>query len=94
MSEALALSGELTIYRAAELKAELLAAAALGESPVLDLAEVSEIDTAGVQLLLLAQREAAARGAALTLTRPSAAVREVFALLELEAHLHTGGASA
>lgn len=83
----MALSGELTIYRAAELKADILAAAAQGSAPALDLAEVSEIDTAGIQLLLLAQREALARGARLSLVAPSAAVREAFGLLELESHL-------
>lgn len=95
MSEAVvALDGELTIYRAAELKAEMLAAAALGSAPVFDLSDVSEIDTAGVQLLLLALREAEARGVKLTLASPSAAVREAFALLELESHLQAGEALA
>lgn len=52
------IEGELTIYRAAELKDALLAA--VNHSPVLevDLAGVTDIDTAGVQLLMLAKRSA------------------------------------
>jgi anti-anti-sigma factor len=86
MSHALLLEGELSIYRAAELKPLMLAA--LDDRVAgFDLSEVTEIDTAGVQLLLLARREAAARGLALRLASASPAVRSAFALLELDSHL-------
>ena len=76
-ADALHVDGELTIYRAAELKPALLGA------PVLELAGVSEIDTAGVQLLLLARREAQAQGRGWRIGARSAAVDEALALLGL-----------
>lgn len=84
-SNVIALEGELTIYRAAELKPLLLAALA-GTGPIeLDLGEVSEVDTAGVQLLMLLRREALAQGRSLQLRAPSLAVAEAFELLDLAA---------
>ena len=86
---ALRIEGELTIYRAAELKPVLLTNSVhlLREYAAFDLSQVTDVDTAGVQLLLLAQREARARQAPLRLTRPSAAVSDAFALLGLAHHL-------
>jgi anti-sigma B factor antagonist len=82
-SNVIALDGELTIYRAAELK-PLLLAALPGTGPILlDLAEVTEVDTAGVQLLLLLRREALAAGRTLHLLQPSMAATEAFELLDL-----------
>lgn len=84
-SNVIALDGELTIYRAAELK-PLLLAALPGTGPILlELAEVTEVDTAGVQLLLLLRREALAAGRTLHLLHPSMAVAEAFDLLDLGA---------
>lgn len=55
------LNGELTIARAAEIKAELLQAVA-GNGPFkLDTAGVTEVDAAGLQLLLAAMNSAASR---------------------------------
>jgi anti-sigma B factor antagonist len=79
---AFAIEGELTIYRAAELKPALLEAAA-GETPAVDLSQVTEFDSAGLQLLLLAAREAQRRGKGLQLQAPSEAVREVLAMLDM-----------
>lgn len=79
----LPLEGNLTIYEAPALKAQLMAAVAEGRHLELDLAQVGEIDTSGVQLLLLAKREAAARGLNLGLVNHSAAVREVLDFLNL-----------
>jgi anti-anti-sigma regulatory factor len=82
-SNVIALDGELTIYRAAELK-PLLLAALTGAGPIeLDLAEVTEVDTAGLQLLMLLRREAQALGRALHLRSPSLAMVEAFELLDL-----------
>lgn len=82
----LRIDGELSIYRAAELKPVLLQA--VESSPVLeiDLSGVVEFDTAGVQLLLLAKRCATERGHELRLVRHSAAVVDVLQLLDLAAH--------
>lgn len=80
----LRIEGELTIFRAAEWLHALRARPA---ATVIDLSGVTEIDTAGVQLLLLARREAEAEQRALRLLAPSSAVDEVFALLNLAAIL-------
>jgi anti-anti-sigma factor len=86
----LRIDGELTIYRAAELHREIVAALprAKGESLAIDLAEVTEIDGAGVQLLLAARKEAAAREISLAFVQPSAAVADAARLLGLD--LETG----
>jgi anti-anti-sigma factor len=81
----LPLTGELTIYTAAELKGRLLTALAAADPVEIDLSQVSEIDTAGLQLLMLAKREAAERGTPLTLTGHSHAVIECLDLCNLAA---------
>jgi len=75
--------GEMTIYSAAELKPALLEVLGRSDEIEIDLSGVSELDTSGVQLLILMKREAAAAGKALTLSRHSPAVLEVFELLGL-----------
>jgi anti-sigma B factor antagonist len=82
----LALDGEVTIYRATELRQTLLAA--LAEAPdglAIDLAGVTEFDSAGVQLLMAAKRAANDSGRPLVLAEHSAAVLDVFELLDLAA---------
>lgn len=80
----LAVGDEMTIYRAAELKPALLDAVRTHDAPALDLAAVTEFDSAGLQLLMMARREAAALGKRLDICAASPAVRDVFALLGLE----------
>ncbi|SHN06605.1 STAS domain-containing protein [Rhizobacter sp. OV335] len=80
------IEGELTIYRAAELKQTLLAAVAEHAAVEVDLSQVSEFDSAGLQLLLLAKREAGAAGRTLRLVDHSPAVVEVLELFDLAAH--------
>jgi anti-anti-sigma factor len=82
----LSIEGELSIYRAGEWRESLQAALADGGDLTLDLAQVTEIDSAGVQLLMAAQKTAQATERRLHLVRPSAAVQEVFATLGLDAH--------
>ena len=77
----LAVEGEMTIYRAAELNPMLLEAVRAHDAPALDLSAVSEFDSAGLQLLLATRLEAARLGKPLALTAASPAVRDVFALL-------------
>lgn len=79
----LRLQGELTIYRAAELKQALLAEPAPIE---IDLSGVTDIDTAGVQLLMLAKRVAQTEKRELRLVAHSQAVSDVFELLNLGAY--------
>jgi anti-anti-sigma factor len=78
----LRIEGELTIFRAAELKGLLLSDPAPQE---IDLSGVTEMDSAGLQLLLAAQQAANRQGGRLRLLDQSAAVTEVLALLNLAA---------
>lgn len=77
------LDGELTIYRAAEVCGTLRAALANPIDLQIDLSAVSEIDSAGVQLLLSAQKTASLAGRSVFLVAPSESVKEVFALFGL-----------
>lgn len=80
----LAVEGEMTIYRAAELKPALLDTVRTHDAPALDLANVTEFDCAGLQLLLMARREAARLGKRLALVAPSPAVIEACTLLGVD----------
>ncbi|MEV4510072.1 STAS domain-containing protein [Dactylosporangium sp. NPDC049525] len=88
MTVPLELDGELTIAVAAEQQARLRAflQQAAGAFEI-DLSGVTELDTAGLQLLLAARREAAQRGAALTFLSPSRAVHDVFVTAHLALEL-------
>lgn len=77
------IEGELSIYRAAELAQALQAwAAALPASvlPSLDLSAVTEMDSAGLQLLLSLRKTLQAQGQELCIAQASEAVREVLAM--------------
>lgn len=81
----IAIEGEMTIYRAADLKLELLEA--LRKTPVLeiDLSGVTELDTAGLQVLMLAKQTAVADQRELRLLQHSPAVMEILQMLDLVA---------
>ncbi len=85
-SARLAIDGEMTIYRAAELKPLVLGALQGQGALELDLSGVTEIDTAGVQILVLAKQAAQAAGSSLRLAAHSPAVLEVFELLDMGAY--------
>jgi anti-sigma B factor antagonist len=90
--QSLALAGELTIQTAAERKITLVEALEHAEQAGatgldLDLAEVTELDTAGLQLLLMLQREAAHRGCRVRLAAMSQTVTDVLAIAHLDAGL-------
>ena len=70
---------EMTIYTAAALKVRLLSELAASDALEIDLAPVADIDSAGLQLLLLARREATSAGKALRLIAPHGAVVEILA---------------
>lgn len=76
--------GEMTIYTALELKDKLLACLDHCADVEINLAGVGEIDSAGLQLLILLKQEAAAREKTLRLTGHSPAVMEIFDLCKLE----------
>lgn len=76
------IEGELTIFRAMELKPALLPTPPLD---AIDLSGVTDIDTAGIQLLMLAKKSALAENRELRLIGHSTAVIEVFELLNVAA---------
>ena len=84
----IALDGELTIYRAAELKELLLSAVGkAGEAGLeVNLSAVTEFDTSGLQVLMLAKKVARHQQRELRLVEHSPAVLEVFELLNVAAH--------
>jgi anti-sigma B factor antagonist len=78
----IAVSGEMTIYSATEMKEKLLAAAAGSQHVDIDLADVSEFDSAGVQLLALLRKTA---GGAMRVVEAGASVRDLLDLYNLSA---------
>ncbi len=80
------IEGDMTIYTAAELKAELMPHLSQPLEREIDLSGVSEIDSAGLQLLMLAKREAGRHACPLRLTGHSRAVLEVLDLCNLESY--------
>jgi anti-sigma B factor antagonist len=79
----MSIEGELTIHHAAEHKQRLISAL-VGEAGLrLDLSAVSELDAAGLQVLLLVQREADRLSLVVELADPSPAVAEVLAITHL-----------
>lgn len=83
---ALRLEGEFNIFTASATKEMLLAA--IADTPDaggvnVDLANVTEMDTAGLQLMVMARREAEACGRRLNFTDCSPAVLELIDLCSL-----------
>lgn len=82
-----AIQGELSIYRAAELRQWLAVTLPHDGELNVDLAEVTEIDTAGAQLLLAGKRLARERGCRLRYVNHSAPVLALVELFDLAATL-------
>lgn len=80
----LSFRGELTIYEAASASEHLCSAFGTGELRNVDLGGVTELDTAGLQILLLARRLEVPGSETVALVNHSEAVREVFELAGLE----------
>ena len=81
----MAIAQDMTIYHAETLKLELLAGLASGEAIELDLSQVAEIDTSGIQLLMLAKRESQKQGKTLAIVAHSPAVQELLDFYNLAA---------
>lgn len=79
----LRIEGEMTIYQAEQLKQKLLAALEQASVLEINLAGVTELDTSGVQLLMLAKETARASNKELRLVAHSEIVVEVFELIDL-----------
>ncbi len=77
------IEGDLTIRRVQEMKDVILARLAQSQALEVDLAGVTEIDTAGIQLLLMARRAAQASRKELRLVAHSHAVAALFDLLRI-----------
>lgn len=77
------LEGELTIYQAAGCTPALLTALAGHRELEINLAGVTDLDTAGLQVLLLVKREANAEGKTVRLVAHSEATLNVIDLLSL-----------
>ncbi|MEW6765124.1 MAG: STAS domain-containing protein [Pseudomonadota bacterium] len=77
------IAGELTIYNVAEIRQGLLGALQGCDETEVSLAGVSELDTAGLQLLIQLKREAKARGRAIPFADHSRVVLDVLERLGL-----------
>ena len=77
---------DMTIYNAATQKPMLLEALADCQELDLDLSQVSEMDTAGFQVLLLAKREALKANKTVRLTAHSKAVTELLDLYNMASY--------
>ncbi len=81
----LMLDGAMTIYNAAEIKSQLLQALNSAPTLELDLSHVSEMDTAGFQLLVMAKRESQRLDRSLHIIGHSPAVQEVIEFFNMAA---------
>lgn len=79
------ISGEMTIYTAAELKQALTPLLYRQQELELNLSQVSEMDNAGLQLLLAAKKTAQQGGYPLHLVMHSHAVLDALELCQLAA---------
>ena len=86
-TQLLCLTEDLTIYHALEQKNALLAALAGTDDLELDLMHVGEIDTAGLQLLILLKKEAQRAGKTISIVAHSQSVRAVIDFCKLAAEL-------
>ncbi len=82
----LTLSGELTIYTAAALKERLVRELEEPGSMEIDLEKVTDLDTAGFQVLYGLRRACARIGKDLKISSPSRTVREVFEIYNAARH--------
>lgn len=82
-----AVQGEMNIYSASQVRDELLQSLAAHAQVEVDLANVADFDSSGVQILLVLRREAQRTGKSLSFVHHSQAVREVLDLLNLVGEL-------
>ncbi len=81
----IAVTGEFSIFTAAAVREQLLAALDDAAAVEVDLAQVPVRHSAGVQLMLAAKREAAMREKTLRFIAHSAAVLDILELCDLSA---------
>ena len=76
-AERMAITQEMTIYHAEAIKDELMQTLERRNVIELDLSHVAEIDTSGIQLLMLAKRECLQHDKTLNIIAHSPAVQEL-----------------
>ena len=81
------IKGELNIYTVAALRLQLLEALDAANEVEVDLSAVAEMDSAGMQLMVAAKREAAQHQKTLRFSGHSPAVFDVLELCKLGGHL-------
>ena len=79
----LTLENDLTIYNVQTQKTQLMEVLCANTVVELDLAQVREIDTSGIQLLILIKRESLRLGHTLRIVAHSPAVHETMDFLDL-----------
>lgn len=80
----LAIDGEMTIYGVSELKTALLNGLLCTPMLELDLKDVTAIDSAGLQLLLLARKEAGLMNKTVRIAAMSRAVENILEVYRLK----------
>jgi ABC-type transporter Mla MlaB component len=83
--QTLSIDGELTIFTAAEQKIRLLGFLQSGGELEINLANVTQFDTAGLQLLILIKREAAIAKKSLSFVMHSKVVLDILEFTRLTA---------
>lgn len=83
----LSITGDMTIYCAHELKRALAESLAACDTLEVDLSGASEVDSSGLQLLILAKREALKAGKCFRVSSASHAAAEVIKLFNVEGYL-------
>lgn len=86
-TQRLALEEDMTIYHALEQKTRLLEALASCDVLELDLLQVNDMDTAGMQLLILLKKEAQRSGKRVCIVAHSQSVHAVIDVCNLAAEL-------
>jgi len=90
----ISLSGDLTIYHVSDIKKQLLdEPRAFDKKVFLDLKEIEEIDTSGVQLLLMLRKMVMQKGGTLTISEPSEATENILESLNCSLIFNLKGAS-
>jgi anti-sigma B factor antagonist len=79
----LRLEGEMTIFTAQDIKQRLLAQLSCCRQVNVNLSQVSEMDSAGLQLMILAKREANAMGKEIRFVAHSPTVVDVLEMCRL-----------
>jgi anti-sigma B factor antagonist len=79
----IALDGDMTIYQAADIKAQLFPILAKTSDIEIDLSLVKDMDSTGLQILMLAKRELTKRDGHLRLIAHSRAVLDIFELCNI-----------